>query len=340
MLKKSQILLSALIFAASLAQQTANACTMAFWNNNEVAKVAGRTMDLYISDEPQMVVYPRGTEHEGMVGENSLHWKSKYGNVVITAFHTPAASEGLNEMGFGAHLLYLNDSQYEKRDTSKPGLSNVMWAQYLLDNCKTVDEALTEVKNFQVVATKVHGREWPIHIAFEDASGDSAIIEFIKGKMVVHHGKQYQVMTNEPAYDIQLANLKKYKFFGGKLAMPGDVDPLSRFVRAASYLKTLPAPKNCMDAMAGIASVMRTTMVPFGAEDTSGSVAEDSWATRWMSVQDLSNKIYYFNSTQAPNMIWLDFKKLNFAQGAPVMRVDLTDLQQVGDVSKNLVIDK
>jgi len=39
----------------------------------------------------------------------------------------------------------------------------------------------------------------------------SAIIEFVKGEPTIHLGKQYQVMTNEPAYDQQIANLLRYK---------------------------------------------------------------------------------------------------------------------------------
>ncbi|MFK5073457.1 linear amide C-N hydrolase, partial [Klebsiella pneumoniae] len=88
----------------------------------------------------------------------------------------------------------------------------------------------------------LRGQEWGLHVAIEDTTGDSAVFEFVKGKLVVHHGKEYTVMTNEPPLAEQLVNVKRYKLFGGKEAMPGDIDPSSRFVRAASYLKTLPQP--------------------------------------------------------------------------------------------------
>jgi len=143
-------------------------------------------------------------------------------------------------------------------------------------------------------------------------------------------------MTNEPAYDLQLANLKRYKLFGGDLAMPGDVDPLSRFVRASSYLKTLPKPKSYVEAIAGINSVIKTTMVPFGAEDTSGNETADSWATRWITLSDLTNKIYYFSSTQAPNIVWIDFKNIKFTQGSPVLSIDPTGIDLIGEVSGKL----
>jgi penicillin V acylase-like amidase (Ntn superfamily) len=291
-------LVSAVTFA--LSANTSIACTVAFSNTNDIAKVAARTMDLYMDDMPTLVVFPRGTSHDGGAGDNSLKWKSKYGTVVLTAFHSTAVSDGLNEAGLAAHLLYLHGTEYEKRDSTLPAISNAIWAQYILDNFKTVDEAVNAIKQVQIVSTKVHGREWPLHLTIEDATGDSAIFEFINGKIDIHHGAQYNVMTNEPVFDLQLKNLKKYKLFGGKLPMPGDADPLSRFVRASSYLKTSPKPTDYMSAIANVLSVIRTTMVPFGAEDTSGGEAIDSWDTRWATLSDLTQKIYYFNSTTLP----------------------------------------
>lgn len=312
------------------------ACSLAFWNDNDQAKTVARSMDLYISDEPSLVIYPKGMARTGDAGDQSIKWTSTYGSVVLTAFHSNAVSDGMNEHGLSAHLLYLDKSEYEKTPDNRPTLSNTLLAQYMLDNFKSVEEALTSLEKYRIVPTKIHGREWPLHIALEDPSGDSAIIEFIDGKPVVHHGKQYTVMTNDPAYDIQLANLKKYKLFGGNLAMPGDVDPLSRFVRASSYLKTLPKPKNYIEAIAGINSVIKTTLVPFGAEDTSGSDAEDTWATRWTTLSDLSNKIYYFSSTSAPNIIWIDFKNVKFTEGLPVRMIDPASIQHVGEVSQSM----
>lgn len=158
--------------------------------------------------------------------------------------------------------------------------------------------------------------------------------------MVVHHGKEYTVMTNEPAFDEQLANLKRYKLFGGDLPMPGDVDPLSRFVRAASYLKTLPAPKNEVEAVAGAYSVARNVAVPFGAEDTSGSETEDSWPTRWFTLADLTHRVYYFQATTSPNLYWVDLAKLPIDEGSPVLSVDAYDAALTGDIATALRPEK
>lgn len=332
--QKSTLITLSLV--ATSIPQWVSACSVAFWNNNSQAKVVARSVDLYMSDEPMLVVLPRGIDKDGSSGENSARWKSKYGSLVVTAFHTTTATDGMNEQGLTGHLLYLDGTEYEKRDVAKPGITNGIWLQYALDNYKSVSEAVEGLKSLQVTSIPIGGREWPLHLALEDASGDSAIFEFIKGKLTIHHGPQYTVMTNEPAFSIQLENLKKYKLFGGKLSMPGDIDPLSRFVRLASYIKTLPEPKTYVDAVAGVYSVMRSAMVPFGAEDTSSGISTDTWPTRWVSLQDLSNKIYYFSSTLAPNVIWVDFKNLRFSEGSSTLQLDPTNIALTGEVSKSL----
>ena len=265
-------LLSTGALAVSLAVPVtaALACTRVLWNDNGKAMVVARTMDLFRSDEAQLVVSPRGVQHISRAGGGSpVSWNAKFGTVAVTALGGIATSDGMNERGLVANQLYLDKTKYEKRD-SRIGLTNAMWAQYVLDNFATVAEALDGLKKVQVVSIVIGGQEWPVHLAISDATGDSAVIEFVGGKMVVHHGKQFTVMTNEPTLDQQLANIKRYQAFGGKLPLPGDIDPMSRFVRASTYLKTLPPPKDIRETVAGAYDVVRNAAVPPGSKDTSG----------------------------------------------------------------------
>lgn len=153
--------------------------------------------------------------------------------------------------------------------------------------------------------------------------------------MVVHHGKQFTVMTNEPPLNRQLENLAKYKPFGGKQELPGDIDPASRFVRAATYLKTLPEPVDKREALTGVMSVVRTTMVPFGAREYAASGAVDSWPTLWISAEDLTSRVLYFNSTRSPNLFWVELKNLD--PSGPIMALDPYNPDLSGEVSKSLM---
>ena len=55
-------------------------------------------------------------------------------------------------------------------------------------------------------------------------------LEFIKGEPVVHLGRQYQVMTNEPAYDQQIANMENQLM---QLGVAPVLEPHGKSVRKA-----------------------------------------------------------------------------------------------------------
>ena len=44
-----------------------------------------------------------------------------------------------------------------------------------------------------------------VHLSLSDASGDSAIFEYVNGRLVMHHDVSHQVMTNDPLFEEQLA---------------------------------------------------------------------------------------------------------------------------------------
>lgn len=163
--------------------------------------MVGRSMDWPESTEPILTVLPRGMKRNGglfknseIIKENPARWTSKYGSVVTTVYGVGTA-DGLNEKGLGVHMLYLNATDFGPRDPSKSGVHAGLWGQYLLDNAATVQEAIELQKKIQPVMVEVNVHKATVHLAIEDASGDSAIIEYIDGKPVIHHGREYRVLT-------------------------------------------------------------------------------------------------------------------------------------------------
>ena len=309
----------------------AEADSRILWNTNNKAVVTARSFDWSRSDEPKIWIFPRGMQFSGEAGENSLKWTSKYGSIATSAWDV-IESEGLNEKGLAAHVLYMKDSQYEKRD-SRPGIGTTQWARYFLDNFATVKEAVAALETFQFVPTKVQGKRIPLHLALEDASGDSAIIEYVNGKMMVHHGKAQQVMTNDPTRSKQMKNLKRYKSFGGKEHLPGDVSSQDRFVRATHFLQHLPEPRDSFEAVAFAWSLIGNVAVPYGATSASPDTA-GAYPTWWTSVTDLTNGRYYWHSTKSPSIIWVNLKQINFTKGQPVQNIDPRKPTLSGDVTK------
>jgi choloylglycine hydrolase len=301
--------------------ESANACTRIFWNNNGIAMLSDRTWDLYFDDTPQILTQPRGIKRNGLAGNNSKEWTSIYGSFVVSVFGQPeAVADGMNEKGLAVHCLYLHGTQYELRN-SKPAVNYAVFLQYILDNAANVSEAVALLNDIQVVPVELKERMWPLHYSFEDASGDSAIIEWVNGEMKVYHDKKHTVMANEPAFDVQLNSLPRYAYFGGKLPLPGDVDSGSRFVRASAFLKTLPKPETLPVAKQALRSAIRSVAVPKGAEDTSGTDATDTWETLWVTSYDLTNLTMGFDHYLYGKKVELKFKDYDFSKGASVVAI-------------------
>ena len=216
-----------------------DACTRAVYLGPQGQTVTGRSMDWVEDMQTNLWVFPREMKRDGGLGKGSLEWTSKYGSVVASVYEGGTA-DGMNERGLVANLLYLAESEYPAVDDPRPGVSITAWAQYLLDNFATVEEAVAEMKKdgFRVVAVDApNGMKGTVHLSISDATGDSAIFEYVDGKLVIHHGKEYQVMTNSPTYDKQLAINEYWKEFDGAVMLPGTVRAADRFARASYYIK-------------------------------------------------------------------------------------------------------
>lgn len=318
-------------------QSSASACSRILWNNNGLAIVVGRTMDWPESTEPVLTVFPRGMERNGgmvgddiLIAENAAKWTSRHGSLVTTIYGIGTA-DGVNEKGLAGHMLYLNAADFGPRDSGRPGVHGGLWLQYLLDNAADVKEALALQETIQVVKAEANGHKTNVHLAIEDASGDSAIIEFIDGKPVIHHGPEYRIMTNDPAYDEQLALLKQQDFSrpSSEMALPGNVNPRDRFQRAAYYSALLPEPKNEQEAIAGILAIARNVSVPFGAPYKGFGI----YNTEYRTAINLTSRRYFFELTTSPNVIWADLDGFDLEPGSPVMTLDPANIELSGNVT-------
>jgi choloylglycine hydrolase len=93
---------------------------------------------------------------------------------------------------------------------------------------------------------------------------------------------------------------------------------MDRFVRAAYYVNGLQKPENRGEAAAFVFSVIRNVSVPFGLGDPERpNVA----STIFRTVQDLTGERYYFESTFAPNVVWVNYDQIDFTEGRPEMEL-------------------
>jgi len=303
-----------------------DACSRAVYLGPNKTIITVRSMDWVSNIGTNLWVMPRGIARDGAAGPDSMQWTSKYGSVICSAFDA-ATADGMNEQGLVTSLLYLAESQYPTPKPNDPRrtMSISAWAQYVLDNFSTVAEAVDALgkEEFFVVPVETpDGHAGTVHLAISDPTGDSAIFEYVDGKLVIHHGREYQVMTNSPIYSQQLALDAYWKQIGGTTMLPGTNRASDRFVRASFYINAIPQTDRIDEAVASAFSVIRNVSVPLGIS-TPGQPNISS--TLWRTLSDHENRRYFYESTSSPSIFWIDIADLDLSEGAPVKKLTVND---------------
>ena len=347
-LLKVAVSLCAIFVFGAISVGPSFACTRTLFVAPDGTVITGRNMDWSEDMASNLWVFPAGIAHDGAAGPRSIKWTSRYGSLIVSAYDVGSA-DGINEKGLVGNLLYLAESQYgNPADSKAPLLSISLWLQYVLDNFATVDEAVTALQSepFVIIApTLPNGAPSALHLSISDSTGDSAIFEYVDGKLKIHHGKQYLVMTNSPIYDKQLANNEYWESIGGLAFLPGTNRAADRFARASffinsvpktvapNYIKGVPDQKFAYQAVAEVLSIQRGVSVPLGL--TTPDQPNIS-STIWRTAADQKNLIYYFDSATRPDTFWVVLSKLNLKAGAPVMKLTISN----GEVFAGEVSDK
>jgi penicillin V acylase-like amidase (Ntn superfamily) len=328
------------------------ACSRVVYLGSDGVVITGRTMDWTQDMQSNLWAFPRGMKRNGAAGSNSINWVSKFGSVVVSGYEAGTA-DGMNENGLVANLLYLAESDYGKPDGSKPQISIAAWAQYALDNFATVTEAVDALgkEPFQVLAPLLpNGDPAQLHLAISDSTGDSAIFEYIGGKLIIHHGKQYQVMTNSPKFDDQLALNTYWQEIGGQTFLPGTNRAADRFVRASylvsvipkavdpNYIHAVPDGIYANQAVASVMGIMRSVSVPLGINTPN---EPNIASTLWRTLADQKDKAYFFDSATSPNTFWVLLSDFDFKEGASVKKLTVAGGKiYSGNVSSKFEIAK
>lgn len=316
--------IACIMVAAAAVTGKADACTRAVYLGPDNMIVTGRTMDWKEDPQSNIYFFPRGMERRGGKTDNTIKWTSVYGSVV-TAGYDIGVCDGMNEKGLVANLLFLAESDYHRPDDKRPVMGLSIWTQYVLDNFATVDEAV-EVLGKEVFRIDdpdlPNGAKSTLHLSISDPTGNSAIFEYINGNLVIHHGRDCQEMTNSPTYDKQQTLDDYWEQIGGLVMLPGTNRASDRFVRASFYIKALPQTADYRQAVAGVFSVMRNVSVPLGISIPS---QPNIASTRWRTVTDQKNRVYYFESTLSPDIFWIDLNALDFSADKSVRKLTLTN---------------
>ena len=308
----------------SWSYEKSDACTRVVYEGPEGMTATGRTMDWKEDPQTNLYIFPRGMERRGAESAATIKWTSRYGSVVAAGYDI-GICDGINEKGLVANLLFLPESVYETENDVRPVMGLSIWTQYVLDNFATVEEAVEELKNdkFKIDAPDLpNGVKSRLHLAISDATGNSAIIEYLDGHVSIYVGKQYQVLTNSPAYNLQLAINDYWKQVGGLNMLPGTNRSSDRFARASFYINVVAQTSDADIAIPTVFSVIRNVSVPFGISTPDSPHIS---STRWRSVCDQKNLVYFFEKTVPMAVMHVNLKDIDFSKGSGERVLKLTD---------------
>jgi len=314
----------------------AKACTELFISKSGSVNVSARNFDFFTAGDGFIRFNPAGTSGQAQYTPKNCHplkWTSKYASITFNLSIAKTKSlndgkygagvDGINQAGLKAGTYFLASSVFPE-DGVQATIDIGSLMQYLLDNFKSVDEALADLTGdrYRITSMPTGLVDIKLHLFLHDVTGASAIVEFIDGNIKVISNPLIPVLTNSP-YDESIEHLKLYNGFGGELVIPGTSDSFDRFVRGVFYWKNLPAPTNSMQAVNyGFAAIQLLTVSP----------GFPHGGTRWTIVTDLDNKRILFRTLNNPTIACIDLNKLSatvkVSSYIDVLRTDL-----VGDIS-------
>jgi len=125
----------------------------------------------------------------GYKGGNLLDLSPEKRKALLLSPYCPV--DGMNECGLAVGCMMVPNAGQSK-DPNKVSLSTTTAIRLMLDYAKNVDEAIALLEKYNIKMDLV-----PVHYLVCDATGNSAVIEFVDGKMqVLRSGKSWQTATN------------------------------------------------------------------------------------------------------------------------------------------------
>lgn len=333
-----------------LAVGVAFACTGITVKAKDGAVVHARTMEFADNLESRILIIPRGQKIVGTGPGNKpgLSWKTKYGAVGLDCYDVVAFADGMNEKGLAAGVFYLPGfTQYQKVSPAEQGKSLAPWEipLWILTNFATVEEVKTAISKIKVwpgVIPSLSKNPLPLHFITTDKSGQSLVIEYVKGKLHLYDNP-LGVITNSPPFDWHLNNLRNYvnlsannvpqlKLSGitlyptgqgsGMLGLPGDVTPPARLVRAVAFTQAALPVKGGNEAARQAFRLLNSFYITKGMSRgmENGKPVYDF--TQWMDACDLKNLKFYVATyyNLVPKMV--DLKRLDLS-GGKILRIPI-----------------
>ena len=277
----------------------------------------GRALVAYNYDawasEGLVLVNKRGTSKKSRVKEGAS-WTSRYGSVTFNQFGRDEPISGVNEKGLMVSLMWLDETRYPPAD-HRPVIGLLRWIQYHLDNHASVAEVVANAEAVRLTS------QFPVHYLFADASGDTAVIEFLNGKLVVYRGETLPVRAlANSTYADSIAAFEAAKRTG---EIPTSQSSLDRFVRGAILVS-------------GDGDPIARGFATLAAVASPGPASPRVGTTRWSIVYDLGANEVYFRTDINEAIRRFTVTSFDFSCRTPMKMLDVT-APGSGDVAATFV---
>lgn len=176
---------------AGILTPDANACSRILYVGDSTLRIVGRSLDWKTPIPTNLYVYPRGIAKQGNVTPDAVKWTSRYGAVYAVSYDG-GVTEGMNEKGLVINGLFCKGAIYNNDNTKgRPAMSLAVFVAWLLDMNATTDEVVEVLRkrDFSISgATFDGGTVSALHWGVTDATGKSAVFEFVDGDLNIYEG--------------------------------------------------------------------------------------------------------------------------------------------------------
>ena len=194
-------------------------CTSFLLKGSDGGAAYGRSMEFGMPLNSQLMISPRGYQYQGVGIDGKpgtgLNWTAKYAVAGMNILGLPTYADGMNEKGLVGGLLNAPfTAQYQ--DVSQADSANSINSSqillFALTNFATIDEVKAGFKKIFVNRSTVaayKNQTPPVRVPLHDANGNSIVIEYIKGELVITDNPTH-VCTNDPVLTEQFTNIGNY----------------------------------------------------------------------------------------------------------------------------------
>lgn len=310
-INKKKLVVAFSLLATNVAMACSSAMFPVYDGDSVKNTLVVRTMDFEV-EAPFYMLYAKAKDQNTSdvninkdAMKHSVKWENKY-NIVGKGMSLNKLVDGINAAGLKVGGLFApGTTTYPEYDSTdkRPALSVFDVVNYVLGTSSNTKEAIENLRNVQVVVSAITigpvAKTVPLHYHIIDKTGDSAVVEFINGEMVITENAP--VLTNSPTYAWQVNNYSAYEqklerantntptdgiYMNGSgyAGIPGDTTPPARFVKASYLMSSQPIARNDSQAMYSLESVFNYALfVPVGANPA---------VTLWRTVANLSEGTY------------------------------------------------